>query len=77
MQHDNPEFAEKAEEIIETLFADLDDPDNFLFLEERLDDDPEMARAIQAEFDKNPTAPSPDVFPFGFSMQPPSSGDTT
>ena len=66
-QHKSDEVSSKAEEVLETLFGEFFDDENYLFLEERLENDPEMRKAIEAEMEKQPDAPSPDVFPFGFS----------
>ena len=63
-------IADKADEVFNMFFSD--DPEDYLYLEERIDDDPELARIVQDEMDKNPV-PIPgraDVFPFGFAPHP-------
>ena len=44
---------EKAEKCLEYFFSDDEDED-YLFLEERLENDPELTRKIQEEMAKNP-----------------------
>ena len=63
---ESEELVDKAEEVLQMLFEE-DDNENFLFLEERIDNDPEMLKALEAEMAKNPPSPHPDIFPFGFS----------
>lgn len=43
LTHNNTELQEKAEEVMDSLFVDLNNDDDWLFLEERLENDPEMA----------------------------------
>ena len=44
-ESENEAVAERAEEILRTLF-DVEDEEEYLFLEERLADDPLMAQAV-------------------------------
>lgn len=57
----------RSQECLEYFFGDTDDSDeDYLFLDERMENDPELLQKVHEEMDKNPPPQNhPHTFNFG------------